>query len=160
MGSKRDMFKIIIFLIFLFLLGCNRNQNKVESKKEIKYFNLDSNIDITPEEAENSYFFKLFPNGDTNFIYFFKDNLANDYVAWDTNGQKTLENNIGVLREYDNSILESEYYFNGEIGTYKMFSYFKSGSIRAYFEWKNFKPKLILEYNENGDTINYEVPNN
>ncbi len=157
------MFKIIIFVVFVFLYSCNRNQNKsefFESNKEIKYFNLDSNLDITFENAENSYFFKLFPNGDTNFIYLFKDNFTNDLVAWDTNGKKTLENNIGILKKYDNNFLSNETFFNGNIKNYKIIDYFKSGSIKRYIEFIDLKPKIIIEYNENGDTINFEEPNN
>lgn len=157
------MYKILIFTVVLVCTSCNRNRNKaesIESIKEIKYFNLDSNMEITSEKAENYFCYKLFPNGDTNFIYFFKDNLANDLVAWDTNGKKTLENNIGILKKYNNNFLSNETFFNGNIKNYKIIDYFKSGSIKRYIEFIDFKPKMIIDYNENGDTINFEEPNN
>mgnify|MGYP001045467592 CR=1 FL=1 len=158
------MGKVIYILVFFCLinLSCNNTDKVVNyknvDKKEVKIYNGDSIGNLTESELNGCYLYKLFPNGDTNFIYLFKDNKATSVIAWDTNGVKTLENKIGVWKNYENNILTFEIFLNGKEEDYIVVSYFPSGKKLLQLTYVNYKLVEIIKFNENGDTIHYERP--
>lgn len=158
------MGKVIYLVVFFCLinLSCNNTDKVVNyknvDKKEIKIYNGDSIGNLTASELNGCYIYKLFPNGDTNFIFLFKDYKPTSIIAWDTNGVKTLENKIGVWKEYENNILTSEIFLNGKEEDYTAVSYYPSGNKWYQLQWKNYKLIEIIKFNENGDTIHYEKP--
>lgn len=159
------MGKVICLVIFLCLinLSCNNTDKVVNYKKadnkKIKIYNGDSIGNLTESELNGCYLYKLFPNGDTNFIYYLKDHIATSVIAWDTNGIKTLENKIGVWKNYENNILTDEIFLNGKEEDYIVVSYFPSGKKLLQLTYVSYKLVEIIKFNENGDTIHYERPN-
>lgn len=159
------MGKVIYLVVFFCLinLSCNNTDKvvnyKIADKKEIKIYNGDSIGNLTESELNGCYLYKLFPNGDTNFIYFLKDHIATSVIAWDTNGIKTLENNKGIWKQYRNSVLTSEAFFDGRPDGFTQIYYFPSGKKSHQLKISHLKLVEIIKFNENGDTIHYEKPN-
>mgnify|MGYP001120842297 CR=1 FL=1 len=159
------MGKVICLVIFLCLinLSCNNTDKVVNYKKadnkKIKIYNGDSIGNLTESELNGCYLYKLFPNGDTNFIYYLKDHIATSVIAWDTNGIKTLENNKGIWKQYRNSVLTSEAFFDGRPDGFTQIYYFPSGKKSHQLKISHLKLVEIIKFNENGDTIHYEKPN-
>lgn len=151
---------ILLTILILLILSCNNESKKLNENNLIKniYLNIDSLEKFKKNELNNKFIFKLFPNGDTNFIYFFKDNVATNFIAWDTSGIKTLENEIGEIKIYENNVLESKTIYNGKLGSSTFISFYKTGGIKNVYISKNYQPFEIIKLNETGDTVYYETP--
>lgn len=151
------MKKLLIIIIFFILISCNSEIDKKyinNSLEDIenKYINIDSiPNDHSIDDLNNSYVYKLFDIGDTNFKYFIKDSKVINYIAWDTNGKKTFENGKGIIKVYKDNILYSKSnIISSQVYTY--IEYYPNGKMKELSKFNGKNPVKIIRFNINGDT--------